>query len=215
MTRAANRDAPGPPPQKMAPFLLLLAYPLLVHLAVVWNAPQLEWLALVLLCAMPIYPALREGRPGHWLLLLAMAGLLQLLARAGGGIYALFLPPVVVPAVVLAVFASSLRAGQLPLVTRVAQAARGTLEPELLTYTRRVTWLWVLVLATLTVADAALAVFASPPLWSLFCNFINYGLVGLVFVLEYGYRRRHYPAHARDGFLGYLRLVARADYKAA
>lgn len=216
MSMAAIEGAQEPPPQRRsAPILLLLAYPLLVHLAVVWSEPQLEWLALVLLCAMPQYAALRAGRPGHWLLLLAMAGLLQLLTRAGGGMHALFLPPVVVPAVLLAVFAGSLRAGQLPLVTRVAQAVRGPLEPALLAYTRQVTWLWVLVLATLTVADAALALFASPPLWSLFCNFINYVLVGLVFALEYGYRRRRFPAHAHDGFLRYMRGVARVDYKAA
>lgn len=196
--------------------LLLLAYPLLVHFAVVWQEPRLEWLALVLLCAIPQYRALRAGRPGNWLLLLlGMAALLYALTSVGGGMYALFLPPVVVPAMLLAVFAGSLRAGHLPLVTRVAQSISGPLEPEVRAYTRHVTELWVLVLAALCVGDAALAVFAPLPLWSLFSNFVNYLLVGLVFVLEYLYRRLRFPAHDHPGFLAYMRRVAHIDYKAA
>ena len=56
--------------------VLLLAYPVLVHLAVLWSAPRLEWLALVVMCAIPLYQGLRALRPGHWLSLLALAGLL-------------------------------------------------------------------------------------------------------------------------------------------
>ena len=56
--------------------VLLLAYPVLVHLAVLWSAPRLEWLALVVMCAIPLYQGLRALRPGHWLSLLVLAGLL-------------------------------------------------------------------------------------------------------------------------------------------
>ena len=84
----------------------------------------------------------------------------------------------------------------------------------MLVYTRRVTALWVLVLAAIAVGNAALALFAPLPVWSLFSNFVNYLLVGLVFVLEYLYRRLRFPAHVHSGFLAHLRLVARADYKA-
>jgi uncharacterized membrane protein len=83
-----------------------------------------------------------------------------------------------------------------------------------LVYTRRVTALWVLILAAIAVGNAALALFAPLPVWSLFSNFVNYLLVGLVFVLEYLYRRLRFPAHAHGGFLAHLRLVARTDYKA-
>lgn len=193
---------------------LLLAYPLLVHLAVVWDAPHLEWLALVVLCAIPQYPGLRAGRPANWLLLSALAGLLYVLAGIGGGIYALFLPPVVIPAMVLALFAGSLRAEQVPLVTRVAQAVEGPLEPEMRVYTRHVTVLWTLVLAALTAAEAGLAAFAPLPVWSLFSNFVNYVLVGLVFVLEYLYRRLRFPDHNHLGFIDYMRRVVSANYRA-
>lgn len=193
--------------------VLILAYPVLVHLAVVWSAPRLEWLALVVMCAIPLYPGLRAWRAERWLALLALAGALHWLTRVGGGMYALFVPPVVTPAAVLAVFAGSLRAGRVPLVTRMARAGHAPLEAPVLAYTRRVTVLWVAVLAAIAVGNAALAVFAPLAVWSLFSNFINYILVALVFVLEYVYRQLRFPAHVHGGFLTHLRLVVRTGYR--
>lgn len=193
---------------------LLVAYPALVHLAVMWHAPRLEWLALVVMCAIPLYRGLRAARPGHWAALAGLAGVLHVLTTLGGGMYALFVPPVVTPAAVAWVFASSLRAGQVPLVTRLAQLGRGPLESRVLAYTRRVTVVWALVLGGIAVWDAALAVFAPLPVWSLVSNGLNYLLVALVFVLEYGYRRLRFPGHASGGFLAHLRVVARTNYRA-
>lgn len=201
------------PPRDLRP-VLLLAYPLMVQLAVVWREPRLEWLALLVLCAIPQYQALCARRPANWLLLLVLGALLYSLVRIGGGMYALFLPPVLITASVLAVFAGSLRAGQVPLVTRIAQAMRGSLDPEVLHYTRRVTQMWVLVLLALTAAEAGLALFAPLPVWSLFSNGINYLLVGLVFLLEYLYRRHRFPDDDHPAFLDYLRLIARTGYRA-
>ena len=203
--------------RSLLPVLLpvLLAYPLLVHFAVVWKEPKLEWLALVVLCAIPQIHGLRALRPSNWLLLLVLAALLYALARSGGGVYVLLLPPVVVPAMMLVLFANSLRADQVPLVTRVAHAVQGdVLQPGVRFYTRRVTELWVLVLATLTIEEIGLALFAPLTVWSLFSNFLNYFFVGLVFVLEYLYRRRRFPEQHHPGLLAHLRVVARFDYRA-
>lgn len=195
--------------------ILLLAYPLLVHLAVVGHEPNLEWLALVVLSAIPQYQGLRALRSSNWLMLLVLAVLLYGLSRTGGGIYALLLPPVVVPAMMFALFAGSLRTDQVPLVTRVAQAIHGgALEPAVQNYTRRVTGLWALVLAALTVGEIGLALFAPLSIWSLFSNCINYFLVGLVFVIEFAYRRQRFPGHDHPGLLAHLRVVARFDYRA-
>lgn len=200
-------------PRDLRP-VLLLAYPLLVQLAVVWHAPALEWLALLVLCAIPQYQALCERRPGNWLLLLFLGAVLYTLVRMGGGMYALFLPPVLITATVFAVFAGSLRAGHVALVTRIAQAINGQLKPEGLHYTRRVTQMWVLVLLALTVAEAGLALFAPLPVWSLFSNGVNYLIVALVFLLEYLYRRHRFPQDNHPRFRDYLRLVARTNYRA-
>lgn len=194
--------------------VLLLAYPLLVHLAVARQAPSLEWLALVLLCALPQVRSLRAGRLGNWLLLMVLAALLYALVRAGGGMVVLYIQPVLIPATLAAVFAGSLRRGQVPLVTRLAQMIGGPLEPEVRVYTRRVTWLWVWVLGLLAATDLGLALFAAPPVWSLFSNFLSYLLVGLVFVVEYGYRRLRFPTHDHPAFVEYMRRVVHTDYRA-
>ncbi len=194
---------------------LLIAYPMLVQLSVVYHEPRLEWLALLVLCAIPQVPALCARRPGNWLLLLFIGTVLYGLVRIGGGMYALFLPPVLATASVLAVFAASLRAGQVPLVTRLARAMSGPLGPKVLHYTLRVTQMWVLVLIALTAAEAGLALFAPLSVWSLFSNGVNYVLVGLVFLLEYLYRRHRFPEDDHPGFLDYLRMVARTKYRAA
>ena len=209
-----DRDQAGGKRFPVLLILLMLAYPSLVHFAVVWREPNLEWLALVVLCAIAQVNGLRALRFSSWLLLLVLATLLYALAHSGGGIYVLLLPPVVVPAMMLILFASSLCADQVPLVTRVAQAVQGgALQPEVWTYTRRVTWLWVLVLAALTIEEIGLALFAPLTIWSLFSNFLNYVFVGLVFVFEYLYRRQRFPKQYHSGLLKHLRLVARFDYR--
>jgi uncharacterized membrane protein len=184
---------------------LAVAYPVLAHLSVIWPRPWLQWLALAVLCALPLAGALRAGRRWAWGALLAgLAGSFAAV-RTGVGQWVLFLPPVAIPLSLLAVFAGSLRAGQVPLVTQFARLARGSLPADLERYTRRVTILWVIVLAVLTASAVACALFASRETWSLVTNFLHYLVLGAVFAGEYLYRRIAYSHHEHDGFLRYLR----------
>lgn len=190
---------------------LAVAYPVLAHLSVIWPHPWLQWLALAVLCALPLYGRLRAGRSRAWALLLAGLVAAIFIVRGGLGPWLLFLPPVAIPLSLLAVFAGSLRAGEVPMVTRFAQLARGgALPPDLERYTRRVTVLWVIVLALLTASAIACALFASRATWSLVTNFIHYFVLGAVFAGEYLYRRVAYSHHGHDGFLRYLRGLGSA-----
>ncbi|MGH8462000.1 MAG: ketosynthase [Stenotrophobium sp.] len=194
--------------------VLILAYPILVHLAVLLHQPLLQWLALCCLAAVPLYGGLRHARLRSWLLFAVLAALLYLLARSGGGKYALFLPPVLLPAVSAWFFGRSLQAGQTPLITRIARATRSDeLPPELVTYTRHVTELWTLALAGIGLLSIMLAIFAPLPLWSLFTNFINYLILAALFPLEYLYRRIRYRRLPHAGFVSYVRDVARINYR--
>jgi len=191
--------------------VLVLSYPLLSHFSAVLGLPLLQWLALVVLCAVPQYAALCAGRARNWLLLLLLAGLLFLLTQAGGGIYALWIPPVVLPAMAAALFIGTLRAGEVPLVTRMARLERGVLPPELVGYTRNVTLAWAWLLSAMTAAAVLLALFAPLWLWSLFTNFVCYGLLGLMFAGEYAWRRwkfRHLP---HPGFAAFVRFLLRTN----
>src|SRR5262245_40336892 len=104
--------------------VLIVAYPLLVHLSALRHDLRLQLAALICLAAIPLYSRLRVGRIGAWLLFLAVVALLYALTFVvGGGQYALFIPPVLLPAALGMVFGESLLPGRTALITRVARAS--------------------------------------------------------------------------------------------
>lgn len=195
-------------------FWLALGYPLLAHLAVLTHDRRLEWLALVWLLGIAMGGALIQRRLWAWAALLAGAGLLYWLVIEGNGLYALYIPAAAIPAALLMLFALSLRAGETPLVTRIARLMHdGPFPDDLVVYTRHVTQLWCGVCAALFLSAVLLALFASPELWSLMTNVIHYVVLGAVFVLEYGYRRWRYRHHEHSGLFQYLRRLTRTKLK--
>jgi uncharacterized membrane protein len=195
-------------------FWLGLGYPLIVYLAVLTNDRHLEWLALVWLLGISMSGALMQWRPWAWGVLLTGSALLWWLVMAGKGLYALYIPPAAIAAALFMLFALSLRAGEVPLVTRIAILMHdGPLPDDLAVYTRHVTQLWCAVCAALFISAVMLALFASPELWSLMTNVIHYVVLGAVFVLEYGYRRWRYAHHQHSGLLQYLRRLMRIRLK--
>jgi len=188
-------------------WFLAVAYPVLVHLAVIWPWPWLEWLALAVLSALPLYRALSAARIWAWCVLAAALVASALVVRWQGTHWVLLLPPVAIPLSLLFVFGASLRPGQQPTVARLALLARGSLPPDLERYTRSVTVLWVVVFVILTLSALLLPVFASRELWSLATNFVHYLLIGGVFVAEYAYRRWRFRHHEHPGFWAYLRRL--------
>ena len=191
----------------------ILAYPALVHLSVLTGSPLLSGLALVALYCGFVYPALARKRPWAWIgLALAAAGSAWLV-RANAQLYALYLPPIVLPALMAAWWAPTLRAGRTPFVTNIAATIRGPLSPEHVAYTRGVTALWVVVFVLLALAGAAAALWGSPRLWSQVTNLYSPALIGLVFAVEYAYRRWHLRHEPHPGFLTFLRQIARAGVR--
>jgi uncharacterized membrane protein len=194
--------------------LLILAYPLLAHLATAMQDLRLQWAALTMLAAIPFYERLRGVQPGAWAVWLCIAAALYGLVFLGGGQYALFIPPVLLPAAAGMLFGESLLPGRTPLITRIARAARGgSLPAELAGYTRRVTVLWTILLFSISLVSAALALFAPLHIWSLFTNMICYLILGAMFPAEYVWRRWRHRGVDHPGFWTYLRQVARINYR--
>ncbi|PTU31393.1 hypothetical protein [Stenotrophobium rhamnosiphilum] len=194
--------------------VLVLAYPVLVHLAIMLHRIELQWLALCCLAAIPLYAGLRALRPQSWLLLLVAMALLWGLTHIGGSHYILMLPPVLLPALGAWFFGRTLLAGQSPLITRMALVERGGVLPqELYSYTRNITWLWTLLLAGMSLLNAALAIWATPELWSWCTNFLNYVIMVPVFGLEYLYRRLRYRHLPHPGVIGFIRNIATTNYR--
>jgi uncharacterized membrane protein len=195
-------------------FWLGLGYPLLAHLAVLTHDRRLEWLALVWLLGIALSGALIQRRLWAWSALLAGTGLVYLLVMKGKGLYALYIPPVAIPAALLMLFALSLRPGEIPLVTRIARLLHdGPFADDLVVYTRHVTQLWCGICAALLLSAVLLTLLAPIELWSLMTNVIHYVVLGAVFVLEYGYRRWRFSHHEHSGLFQYLRRLTRTKLK--
>jgi uncharacterized membrane protein len=165
---------------------------------------------------------------GAWLWLVAALAALAWLARTR---YAL-VPPLLVPVLFVGLvawgFARSLRAGRVPLITRIVAALEGRepaqLEPDIAGYARRLTGVWAAVLSVLAIVNFTLALLAVPRgllaafgistpwpvderLWSWCANGATYGLVGGLMVAEFAWRSRRFPGRYH-GPLDFARRMA-------
>jgi hypothetical protein len=86
----------------------------------------------------------------------------------------MYVPPVLINLAMMVLFWRTLRPGAMPVVGRVAALWRGTLDPAVALYTRRVTIAWTVFFGLVAVESIALAVFAPLHIWSLFTNCLNY-----------------------------------------
>ena len=190
---------------------LAVAYPVLMHVAVVYDSQLLRIVALCCLtAAIVVVPRVR--RLGAWLLSLAIVAGIIGLSKWDGARYAAYAPPIFVHALLMWVFARTLLPGREPLVTAISRSVRGSLSPELVMYTRGVTIMWSGCFAVLLALSVVLP-FVTIYAWSLCTNVINYALIAALFVLEFVVRRWRFPADNVYGFLGYLRIVAKSNVR--
>jgi uncharacterized membrane protein len=208
--------------------LLVLAYLLMEHFSVVLGLQRLAAWTLALLVVLLLMAPLRERRPWAWTLLLAACVALALPGARHWAPLALMLPPTVINGVLAAMFGHTLAGGRMPLVERMVRllhAPEPMEDAEVLAYARRVTWAWTLLLAGNATTSLLLALLAVPngllaaagiasPLpvpmqwWSWFANLGCYGLVLLLFVVEYTVRSRRFPWQPYRNLFDFLRRAA-------
>jgi uncharacterized membrane protein len=131
---------------------------------------------------------------------------------SASGPYAVFVPPVAMNLILLWFFGRTLVPGREPLVSSIARFVRGTLEPEVERYTRRVTWAWCGFFAANAAISLALAAAAPLEAWSLYANVLTYPLIALMFAAEYAYRRQRFPALEHVPPLALLQRLIKAGY---
>ena len=181
------------------------------------------------LCLFVAYPAVAHfGRPAAAVALLAtlaayiVASLclrhpLRWLAPPAAGFamlwgspaveWLLFIPPVVINAMLAWLFGRTLVRGRVPLIARFAVMEQGTLSAELAAYTRRLTWVWTVLFIAAALFSLALALSGHRDAWSLFTNVVNYLLVAALFLGEFVYRRLRFRAYRHHSPLQLLRNV--------
>lgn len=170
--------------------VLSLAYPLLVYLAMGRFEPR--WMAL-LLFVLALLRAAATRQP-VWLAASAGAGLLALLATVFNQALPLKLYPALVNAVLLAVFAVSLRFPP-SAVERIARLSEPDLPPHAIAYTRRVTQVWCGFFVLNGTLALATALWASERTWALYNGLLAYVMMGVLFAAEWCIRQRVRAAH--------------------
>ena len=195
--------------------LLCAGYAVLAHIAAADPTPDLldASVAAAPLVALSLALAWRSSRRAL-MLLLCLAGAIGLYAAAGWlvGYYNwIFLLQHVGMQVLLGVaFGHTLRASQIPLVSRLAARVHGPLSPALSRYTRQVTGAWTLYFCATAVVSVLLFGLAPVAVWSVFANLLGLPLLILMFVAEYGVRVCVLAPSERTGPLQAIRAYVRA-----
>lgn len=196
---------------KLLAVALALAYPVLMHAAVLYDLPVLRTIALCGLIAL-IVVAPRPRRVGAWLLLAGLLAGVVALSRWEGARYAAYLPPIVMHVLLLWVFGRTLLPGREALVAAIGRGVHGSLTPQMASYSRGVTIMWTGCFAVLLLLSIVLP-FVSAYAWSLCTNVLNYVFIASVLTLEFSFRRWRFPTHHHPGFFGYLRIVATSNVR--
>ena len=119
----------------------------------------------------------------------------------------LYLPPVALNLGLAALFARTLKSGHEPLISTFARFERGTLEPDLVRYTRKLTSIWVAFFIGAAVVSVLLAFWAPPVIWGWFTAVGNQIAVALLFIGEYLFRRWRFPQYPHASPLAIAAIV--------
>src|SRR3989344_2198254 len=207
-----------PARRKIVAGMLLLTYPLAVHIALVFDRVTIASALLLLVSVICMVASLtgttgsQGGRQSFPLLFGALA-VLSFLNLISNTQYALYFPPVLINLAMLAIFANTLRTGREPLITEFHRlTANNGVDSAMAVYTRRLTWLWAILFTAMALESAVLAVFATLATWSLFANFLNYVFVIALLVGEYFYRIVRYRHQKHPSLVQFLRNLAQTDW---
>jgi len=187
-----------------------VAYPLLAHYSTATSAattmPSLG-VAVSLAPSLAILSWLAWRSPKRPFMLALCAGMGMLLAVFWGALqrnfnWVYFMQHAGTYVMLAAMFGTTLLRGRQPLVTRLAEAVHRTaLAPDVLRYTRQVTFAWTLFFLATALVSSVLFCCASMEAWSIFANFLSFPLILLMFALEYAVRLHRLPHLEQHGIM--------------
>ncbi|QAU25299.1 hypothetical protein EO087_15960 [Dyella sp. M7H15-1] len=161
-------------------------YPFLVYLGANRAQPALFALGLAVAWLMRA-PNLLKQPGGRWMLAAALVYCALLAFSGKATLWRWY--PTLISAVLLGVFGLSLRYGP-PIIERIARASEPNLPDAAIPYTRKVTWVWVGFFIFNGAVSAALTMWASLNVWTLYNGLLVYVILGVLFVGEWLWRQR-------------------------
>ncbi|MBO1323022.1 COG4648 family protein [Acanthopleuribacter pedis] len=173
-------------PVKIAAVLVSLAYPFAVY----WGLQHWGARGLVLVLCVPLLLRLLWRRKGDGALLpaLSMAVIVAVVWLTGWSGAVLY-QPVAVNAVLFSTFWVSLRRPP-SMIERFARLQEPDLPPEAVVYCAKVTRVWCGFFVLNGVLSLFTALYGDLALWTLYNGLISYGLIGLLFGVEWLVRLR-------------------------
>ena len=166
-------------------WLATLLYPLVIYFGLGRFEPR--WLALFLLSIVAARAAI--SRDPVWIAAAGGALVLVLASLLANQVMPLKLYPVLVNAVMLSVFALSLRHPP-SAIERIARLREPNFPPEAVLYTRKVTFVWCLFFIGNGAIALVTALWASDKVWATYNGLIAYVLMGVLFAGEWLVRQR-------------------------
>jgi len=209
-----------------------IAYPVVVHWAVMTRSVTLTVASLAILAALALLPRLVARSVLAWCLAPVIIAGLWILQRQNAAWLPLYAAPVIINLFGSWIFGHTLARGQVPLIERLARLlhAPAEISDEIARYARKVTLGWTVFLFGLAMLNLTLALLANPDgillmmgirpivtvpqeVWSLFANFLNYVMAGAFFVIEYIYRQRRFPEQPYKNFIDFMQRARRVGHK--
>ena len=102
-------------------------------------------------------------------------------------------------------FGSTLRTGHTPLITTLASRVHRNFTPDMVAYTRKCTFAWVVYFVGMAAVSVALYAFAPFDTWALFANLLTPVTLAAMFVGEYLVRYWLHPEFERASFADAIR----------
>ncbi|VVN97325.1 hypothetical protein [Pseudomonas fluorescens] len=163
-----------------------LLYPFAVYYGMEHFAP---WQFGLLLGSLWLARALTSARrPGSLWMAIAAIAFCLLLALFDSPLLLRWYP-VLISSFMLALFGLSLKYGP-PMIERLARLSEPELPERAIRYTRQVTIAWSVFFLCNGLLAAALTLWAPLSWWALYTGLISYGLIGLLFAIEWLLRQR-------------------------
>ena len=208
-------------------FVLLLLYPLVVHIAI--SIEQIIWAVyfLALLLLLPVSVSLLKIRSKARTLSyalkptkkiwieggLALISVLLLLVADSYAIQLLQFQPILIFGMLFIIFSTSLRHGSMPLISRFAILMTNDASDNVVHYCRWATIAWAVFFLLMLIVSAFLTLYFSLHTWSLFANFISYILIAAMFIVEFMFRRWRLKDHVDYSFIQFVQNLRQIDYR--
>jgi uncharacterized membrane protein len=208
-----NTVNPEPLPARARRGLFVFAG-FIVLLAMMLNSeqPWLEFAAIAILGGFVLRPFLQRRNPVAWLMLLGILAVAGYATYFDRNVLLSFLPQVLLSVMFMLIFGRTLRAGSVPLITRISTDMRQGQSAVPFRYTRGLTLVWTIFFALLALEGLVLGLFA-PPGWVLKVSAMTWAFIGVFIASEYLYHTRRFPNPRQHGLLDFMRDLALVDYR--